>query len=619
MHKDSRSPGVRRFPLVFPAVCGLLLGVCLVLGDPCPVAAGTPPEAWAEIKALETTFGVPAILIRPQARSYSIAKNKSLTAAKLRGIKLQPDPPQITVFPSYDPRMADGTTSPPYKVPQLRNFRFNYFTNEFNYGGWHMFNAVDYACLHGFDTIFPYTRDPLGITHMPAGTKFMTWPGWEWDPFMTAKSIPLGRWDKLWEIGEANLATQVRDYGFLAGRSGSDWDSCMIDVENWCYSPTELRTQPWYPSSDTEANRIAFEKKYYDGFALSKYVFVTAARAKGFRNISMYGLSPYGKIGWWGLDTDPAQPAGDWFWNLVAKQVTARLDIVNDSVYTYYWSPQNVAYTLAHNDLNLRYMATLPTVQRKPLRCYYENQCIGGNGGVRPPTWAWYFNQPLMNEDMRAMAFMCFFTGANGLVLWNWSGTGNNNIPVDINTEFASLGYCDVHLKDDLVATDQRTGLPVTFHRYDPLHITAINSGVATFQKIIWWDWANNYGCIPANPTYTASVADLQAHTRAPNESLAGLFEGLAMAKVVEYTLAHGRPMLDFDPQLTFKNESVVCRRVRLNEINLVATYDPKALFYGNAPRSVALTNFDGVPGLNVTLPADAQPRLYVLVLKAAA
>ena len=69
------------------------------------------------------------------------------------------------------------------------------------------------------------------------------------------------------------------------------------------------------------------------------------------------------------------------------------IDIVNNSVYCFYWNPGNVAYTLANIDMNIKM-----TGNKKPVRPYYWTLLHGGGGG-----WRWWKNQPIADEEKRAM------------------------------------------------------------------------------------------------------------------------------------------------------------------------------------------------------------------------
>ena len=130
-------------------------------------------------------------------------------------------------------------------------------------------------------------------------------------------------------------------------------------------SPDSLRQQTWYPQDATDAKQHAFEKRYYDGYAQTYVSAVQAARKQGWRNISVYGWAPYGRT-WGGLEKPEVDAGTDHAWNFFGKQIYDAVDIVNNSVYCFYWSPQNVAYTLANIDANMALVNSMPL--RKPVR-----------------------------------------------------------------------------------------------------------------------------------------------------------------------------------------------------------------------------------------------------------
>ena len=66
----------------------------------------------------------------------------------------------------------------------------------------------------------------------------------------------------------------------------------------------------------------------------------------------------------------------DHAWNAFGRQIYDVVDIVNNTVYCFYWSPQNVAYTLANIDSNMALVNSLPT--KKPVRPYFWTLLHGG-------------------------------------------------------------------------------------------------------------------------------------------------------------------------------------------------------------------------------------------------
>jgi hypothetical protein len=568
-------------------------------------AMETPAPALAEIEHINTLFAVPIEHIRRAPGVHQLGASDSFTAASLAGLSLQPNPPELGTVPAYRPEQQDVVTAPPYVSTGLQNFRFDYFHNVYNFSGWHTWPSADYASVHGFQVLSNYGRDTPNVTWLPAGTQWLASFGYvNWDTFMGVLGLPAGRWDQLVDLGETQIVQAILGASSFSTADPAKVDELMIDMEHVALDPPTLRQQPWYPAADSDVARVAFEKKYYDGFALSQYAPVEAAKQLGFRHVSLYGWKPI-RVGWVGLDTYDADPATDWFWQSVGVQVMQHVDSVNNSVYCFYWSAQNVAYTLAQNDLNLKYIRSLSSAERKPMRPYFWNQLHGGG-----PGWRWWRDQSLPTEEMRALMVLNAFTQYDGMVLWNWSATGDPNLPPPLAAER------DVMLKDDTFAAADDLGASRTFARYDALHITSVDDGGnLRFQLIDKSAPPSSAGVGPAFAYYNSTVAALTPHLRAPSESLAAMFEGLAMAKLVEWSLRHGEQVADFDPQQVYANTAPILRHIRNGDLHLIATYDPQVV-YGRPARSIAVDDFAGVAGLRLTFCADAEVRMYIIRLR---
>jgi len=83
--------------------------------------------------------------------------------------------------------------------------------------------------------------------------------------------------------------------------------------------------------------------------------------------------------------------------------------------------------------------------------------------------------------------------------------------------------------------------------------------------------------------------------------------------KPLEYALRHGAVRIDVPAQEQFGKTLPIVRRVRCGHLHVLITYDPKVV-YGGTPRQIVLSNFGGVEGRTLVLPADAQTRLFVLL-----
>lgn len=551
----------------------------------------------------------------PPGRDLVLRASDALTVEDLRGIDLDEDPPALAgPVPAYSKQMADDCPpeARPYVARGIRPFRFRYFHCEFNYGGWHNFDMQDYAATHGFNILYPYTRRAEEVRHWPRGTKILHWGGFaDWHKF-----CPDGRYDRLLERDLDRLHQESgafrRDPAGGAAKDLADY--LMIDQEHPVLPPDRLREQPWYPKGAAEAERAAFEKKYYDGYAETYLSSVRAARAAGWSNISIYGWYPYGRT-WGGLERAEADPGTNQAWNLFGKRILDAVDVVNNSVYCFYWSPQNVAYTLANIDMNLKMVNSAP--KPKPVRPYYWTLLHGGGSG-----WRWWREQPLASEEARAMFALGFFTGFDGLDLWNWSGTGSHHVPVLASTvrrevegpdgkkrQVTETQYHDVMVAREFRAKAEN-GAEETFRRYDVLHILSVEGGTARFQKIR--PGAENHGVGPKFPFFTMPEAGLRPNLRAKSEPVAAAVEGLALAKPFEYLLRHGQPRIDVPAREQFGKTLPIVRRVKLGRWHVVATYDP-AVIFGGSPREIVLENFDGVRGRTLRLPADGETRIFVV------
>ncbi|MBN1674712.1 MAG: hypothetical protein JXR37_26950 [Kiritimatiellae bacterium] len=252
------------------------------------------------------------------------------------------------------------------------------------------------------------------------------------------------------------------------------------------------------------------------------------------------------------------------------------------------------------------------TGNRKPMRPYYMPTLHGGGGGSH----RWWKGQPIAHEEMRAMAAMCLFTGVDGLDLWCWSGTGTHHRP-----EFKAGNR--LMLADAFTprAADGRTE---PFRRYDVIHVLGSEKPTQTvrFQKIR--TGSKELGIGEAHPEFAMPRAELARHIRPKSAPVAGMIEGLALVKPLEYIVRHGEVKIDVPAQQQFGKRLPVVRRVKLGPLHVLVTFDPNAV-YGTRPkdeqtpspngrpREIVLENFDGVAGRTLRLPADAQTRVFVL------
>lgn len=575
-------------------LCALVLLLSALNG-----CVGQPDPADAEISALAVRVpGFETIALPAGAGQVEIDAASSITADMLRGVALDDEPPVVgEPAKPYPANMTDdwpaGTA--PYVAGGIQPFRFRHFTNEFSYGGWHNWAMHDYASTHGFQVVYPYNHKPDDWTHLPVGTSWLRWGGFvDWRKWLPEHGIEDGRYDLLPAMDVKGELVKANVFKLDPG-----YDQLMIDMEHGLLSPDALRKQDWYPADAPEQERADFEKRYYDGYALTYIAPVQAAREAGWRNISIYGWQPFGRR-WFGIEKAEVDPDTDWAWNAFGKAIYDEVDILNPSVYCFYWSSQNVAYTLANIDLNMRLVNSCDV--RKPVRPYYWTLMHGGGGG-----WRWWRDQPLSSEETRAMTAACFFTGCDGLVLWNWSGTGNHHRPGKLAKDVDLMVGIPFELAPE--GSDE----PRRFARYEVLHVLDVSEdGTVRFQRVERDKPAENYGIRDDRPLFSMSGEALNPYLRCASEPVAAMVEGLALAKCVEYCLRNGEVKIDIPAQLQFKETLPIVRRVKTGPYHIVLTYDQDWAAQ-EGPRRIALEDFDGVPGRRVTFPADAQTRLFVL------
>lgn len=571
----------------------VLLGVAAYCADP-----------WdSTLAALEKKVAGFSSVDLPEDGNVVLEADQSLTVEQLRGVALDDNPPELEQPPEpYDPRMTDDYPpgEAPYVAEGIQPFRFEYFNNEFSYGGWHNWPMCDYASAHGFNILSNYRRDIPTLTHLPENTEWLLWGGFvKWDAFMTEHNMPEGRYDLL---ADKNVKRMVLDAGVFKPRP--EYDNFMIDMEHGKLSPAQLRKQEWYPSDAAQAQQQAFERRYYDGYAKTYMGVVEAAREMGWHDISVYGWQPFPRT-WWHskgaakeveIDPDEYHP-----WTAYGRQIYRAVDILNPSVYCFYWDSSNVAYTLANIDLNMKLIGSMDN--QKPVRPYYWTLLHGGGAG-----WRWWKGQPLRNEDVRAMTAMCFFTGCDGLVSWNWSGTGTHHHPtIEADADLTVKEAFQVPARD---AGDDAQ--PAQFQRYDHVHINEVSEGgVVTFQRIRPNRRTANYGVNENEPYYQMGQSELEPLLRPQSEPVSAMVEGLALVRPLEYILRHGRVGIDVSARDQFADLLPIVRRVSMDNVHIVCTYDPMWQSE-EAPRDIALENFAGT-GLTLTLPADSRTRIFVL------
>ena len=542
--------------------------------------------------------------------NIKINPNDALTIDKLRGIKIDNSPPKFSgKTPKYKKHMIDGLPAgqAPYVAKKIAPFRFKYFNCEFSYGGWHNFNMVDYASLHGFNIIYPYVMTGKEIAHFPKGTKILKWGNVKWHQWFNKNhpGVPGGayRFDLVNNAGMTKMAqaSELLDEKKL-GPIYKAHDIIMLDMEHPVSSEANLLLQSWYPKS--KSARKAFRKRYYAGYAQSFIAPAKLAKKNGWKEVGIYGWQPFGRT-WGGLENPKYAEGHGAAWGLFGKAIYQNVDVIYNSVYSFYWSPQNTAYTLANIDINMDIINAQP--KRKPLRPYYWPLLHGGGAGDR-----WWRYQPIALDEMRAMIAMAFFSGVDGIVCWGWGGTGNGHV--------AGIGSKRYFKSSDMMLNGPMTakgtnGKEIKFQAGEVIRLVGQDkeAGTALFKKLMAKS-DNKTGLMRKKNSIICNmkVSELEKYTRIRTETISAMVEGMALIKPLEYTLRHGTVKIDVPAKLQFKKTLPIVRRVKLGKTNIIITYDP-AIAYGGSPRTIILKDFDGVKGRTLTLPADQQTRIFVL------
>ncbi|MCF6174738.1 MAG: LamG domain-containing protein, partial [Victivallaceae bacterium] len=572
-----------------------------------------------ELDIMCEKLGITTIKTLPASGTLNLTAADSVTVADLSGVVLDDSDLTIGSHAAYATAMSDGLAAGtgPYVASGIQPFRLKYFFNEFNIGGWYNFEMFEYVSAHGFNSIVTYNSSAADWSHLPAGTVFAGWLGFDYNAWMSSNGYTAGRWDQLASRSslEASFLTENR-FPFEA-----DHEIYMIDLESPAipFDPVKLRIQSWYPASGTPAEQAQFEADYYNGFADAELATIDTAHTQGWTDVGIYGWQPWARS-WYLSNVD--ETLMQQRWDLYGKAIASEVDLLYPSVYAFYWSNQNAAYMLANIDKNIEYANQLPAADSKKTRPYFWNLLHGGGGG-----WRWYRGQPLRGEDIRAASLMNFFTGADGLVMWSWTGTDNHNIapaPVAGGTVIAA----------DTFPASLEGGGAATVARYDALYVLEVTAtDLVRFQIInkavncpwdldaVWhFDTATNTYVLDSAddgdyqyPVYTMDRTTLQSYLREPLAPVAAQIEGVALVKLLEYTLAYGKPCIDVSAVDQWSQTLPIIRRVKFGPYHVIATYDPNWNSSGYSPATITLNDFAGIAGLTVNVIADSQTRIFVV------
>jgi hypothetical protein len=475
--------------------------------------------------------------------------------------------------------------TPPYVASGIAPFRMHHFTNEFNYTGWHNFDMQDYAATHGFDAVAPYVRDRDAWNNLPTDTIRLHWGTFvHWEGWMAEHGIPAHRYDLL---ADRDLVSELKP-------AAAEWYNgsllAMLDLEHALPAPQQV---DGYPHDGDDAERAKWRQNYYDGYAATLVATAKAVRLDGAPSIGIYGWQPFRKT-WFGLEDAVVDPATYWEWHAFGRKIYDAYDVMHPDVYCFYFDPANVAFTLANVDLCRKLIESEPV--RKPMRPYYWTLLHGGDA-----KYHWWKDQPIYNEEARARTTLAFFAGIDGIVEWNWSDLGSHIKPPPIEPgRDVMVGHAFDATTDD--------GRTATIKRYDIVRIIAVSDGRVHLRRHL----RGLQDLPPDAPSFVVDRALLQSHLRPAAGAIAAVIEGLALVKPLEYILRHGEVAVDVSAQRQFAEHLPIVRRVTLDGLHVMATYDPGCV-YGGEPRDIVLADFAGRHGMTLTLPADAQVRLFVV------
>ena len=585
-----------------------LAWVLMLLLHALSARGGDDARARAEVQRIAEQ--VPAFAVKtlsPAAGRHVLDCADGMTAADLRGIPLDPDPPEMGRRPEGYRKLVEGLETeenPVYEAKGVLPFRFREFDCEFHYDSAKphpTYPINEYAATHGFNLMSLYRRDPDCWTHLPAGTEWVRVQGFRWDDWFRERGLEPDRWD-LWMQARERGETMIPP-----GRLSPDprFARHIVDLEFGGLLPREeLLKQPWYPVDGDDAERAAFERRYYEGYALSYSEPGRAARRDGWPLVSVYAWDPL-RESWDGLDKrirlDTAQPWGRRF----IDGVFAAYDIVHVYGYPNAWSPRYVADSLLSMDLALDCSRRQP--RPKPVWIYFSNTIVG-----QPDVGRWLRTQPMPSEDVRAACAMLFFQGADGFVFWNYAFGGDPRCPPDLDAPpAAGARVVQVGREFEVANAHRKTML----RRYDHLRLLSWDAA----SRNVTFDRIDPSADLASQPPVEDGIFKmdrdaLRRHLRPAAEAIAPMVEGLALAKAFEYTLRHGEVKIDQDMRRVWEEVLPICRRVKFGDLHLVATYDPRVVA-GHSPRRIELDDFDGRAGLTLSLPADDQVRIFALHL----
>ena len=407
----------------------------------------------------------------PETGDVSLLSLDSLVIDDLRGIELDSDPPILgEPLVPYADSMSDGLEpgTGPYVAKGILPFGFDHFDNQFSIGGWHNFDMMGYATAHGFNKLLTYNSVPADWTHLPPESQLLLLKGLGWPGLMLEQGLRRDDYDKLPPKDE--LVQLVNDVWPARYPDPTGYDLYIWDLE--------------HPLPRTLTDQAA------EGFKNTYLASLEAARSRGWPTVGLYGggsAAQFFPRTWWGLENaNPNHPDVTDRWDKYNREIVEAVDVVLPEVYSFYWESKNVAYTLANLDLNMQKFNSLP--QPKPVVPFFWTRLHGGGGG-----WRWWRKLPMPQEDLRAMTSLSFFTGIDGLVTWDWSGTANHHTTLgDISPTST------VQVNEPFLAVTEDGRPDRAASRYDALYIRElVGDDQVRFQFVEKDQATRNHGVLP--------------------------------------------------------------------------------------------------------------------------
>ncbi|NQU40342.1 MAG: LamG domain-containing protein [Lentisphaerae bacterium] len=577
-----------------------------IVGSPVAVL-GARWNGYDEVEQLGDKISGFNIVSLPTSGTVTLGTSDSISQEDVRGIELDDTDLSIQSHEAYSSAVSDGLAAGtgPYVASNIAPFRLKYFLNEFDYLGWHNAEMIEYAGVHGFQSVF---KDATNLWFMPVGTQCGGQDGLNYTSWMIANGYVDASNNPCWhEVPDAETIAAMHETAGLF-TSYADRDNIYIDLESPAAPLTlaALRVQTWYPSGGTPSEKVDFEVAYYEGFANAEIATILAAHSAGNPSVGIYGV--YNRS-WFNIG-DPIMQER---WDLYISDIAMFSDVMYSSVYSFYPSQNNVGYVLANLDLTESMRTKLPLGLQTPQRPFFWNQLHGGGGG-----WRWWAGQPVYGEDYRAMTGLAFFTGIDGVVQWGWSANDYHSSPPVLAAGKSAI------VSEAFTVTPEGGGTAHTFERNHPIYILGITGSDARFQALPTGEYYSfpQVDATPTNavyddgdyqyPVYARNADSLRADLVPMTEPIRYAIEGLAMVKLVEGSLKHGVPTIDPTASAyAYNNGLPLVRHVRLGDVHLLASFNPR--WRTDGATTVTLEDFAGISGLDIVVPADENLRFFVL------